>query len=274
MSSRIRAANFRPRTIIPILLVLVASSILPLMAYAQAPIAKVNSFVGEVFVRSAVTAPRGEWRRITAVPVNLVSGDEVRTERGRAEIIYPNDDAVRILENSSTRLTTTEETRRVLFFRRTVKLRTVATSAAKLWFNVTVDRDNEMEFRSPVAVASIRGSQGEFNVDPQTVATFIGFATGGAAFRALGTTVNVGANQGSVVAGRGRGPSAAFSYTPGPPPAISSAAMEAALAAPTPAIPSVPAEAAVAPPAPAAGAPSPPAVPSGGGGGGAASPSR
>lgn len=260
----------RVRQFFTILLALALS--LPLLAHAQAPVAKVNSFVGEVFVRSAVATPRGEWRRVTAAPVNLFSGDEVRTERGRTEIIYPNDDAVRILENSTTRLTTTEETRRFLFFTRTVKLRTVAATAGRIWANVTTDRENEVEFRSPVAVASVRGTQLEFNVNPATGATFYGVAVGRLAVTAQGVSVGVGARQGSSVA-RGLPPTPPFPYAPPPAPAITAAAMEAALAAPPPVAPAVPAELAVPPPAPAAGAPAPPAVPSGGGGGGAASPS-
>src|SRR3989337_350658 len=107
---------------------LIASAILLIQtpAYSQEPIARVSSFVGEVFVRSQVTPPAGEWRRLTAAPANLFNGDEVRTERGRAEIIYPNDDAVRILENSTARFTLSQEPRRrFVFFRRMVNLKAV-----------------------------------------------------------------------------------------------------------------------------------------------------
>src|SRR3990172_10782297 len=120
------------------LLLLLAASLLLIQTrvYSQEPIARVSSFVGEVFVRSAVTPPAGEWRRLTAAPAPLFNGDEVRTERGRAEVLYPNDDAVRILENSTARVSLSQESRGRFIFRRLVNLRGVATTAGKFWANV------------------------------------------------------------------------------------------------------------------------------------------
>ena len=218
-------------------------------AYSQEPIARVSSFVGEVFVRSAVTPPAGEWRRLTAAPAPLFNGDEVRTERGRAEVIYPNDDAVRILENSTARFTVSQEPRRrLVFFRRVVNLRAVSTSAGKMWANVKTDRNNEMEFRSPVAVASVRGTILEFFYDAAARVLFTGVADGLVRLLAQGVGIDVGANKAATVAA-GQPPSLPFSYTPTPAPAVSETAMAEALAAPPPApVPAPPVP--VAPPAP------------------------
>lgn len=201
-------------------------------ARANQPIARVSKFVGEVFVRSQTTPPAGQWRKVTAAPHQLFNGDEIRTERGRAEILYPNDDAIRVLERSVVRLTAGEiERRRFLFFRRKVFLRALSSAFGKLWSHVTTDKENEVEFRSPVAVVSVRGTELEFHTDKESGVTFVGVGKGVVAVTAQGVTVLASSHQ-AITVDPGQPPSNPFGYEPPPAPVITASASQQALARP------------------------------------------
>ena len=202
------------------ILTLLLILLVPSQALSQQAIAKVNRFAGEVFVRSQITPPVGEFRRVTAVPVSLFNGDEVRTERGRAEIVFPNDDAIRLLENSIARIAVAEEKRGLIGFRRKVLVRTISTSFGRLWFNVAAVRELETEIVSPAAVASIRGTTGEFRHHRSPDVSFAGVDEGRMFVEgAGGTRVELRDKEATIVFA-GRSPSPPFAWAPGRPPGM------------------------------------------------------
>ena len=59
----------------------------------QQPVATVTKVTGEVLVRHAQA-----WGRVTEVPLELLSGDTVSTDRGRAEVHFLRDDSTLVLD--------------------------------------------------------------------------------------------------------------------------------------------------------------------------------
>jgi hypothetical protein len=64
-------------------------------------LAKIIAVQGEVFVKSKITEPKGEWVLIKKTDHNLYNGDEVRTEKGTAKLEFIDGSVVHLAEKTS-----------------------------------------------------------------------------------------------------------------------------------------------------------------------------
>jgi len=150
--------------IAPILLFIVGLCLLLLPFSAapavEEPIGKIVKFAGVVWVRSQIQPPRGEWVLVKEKDYPVYHGDAIRTEQGRAEILFRRDEGVmRILENSQLALRESTDPAKGLILRR------IFLALGRIWANVIPRPDMDTRLESIAAVAGVRGTIIEFWVD-------------------------------------------------------------------------------------------------------------
>lgn len=153
----------------------------PPSAEAQ-PVAAVTQVSGEVLVRHGQA-----WARVDKVPMNLVSGDTVTTDRGRAEVHFLADDSTLVLD-VGTYLSISETPTRTGWLRR------VEIFLGDVWFHMQHSLKGNTELATPTAVGGLRGTQGLIHVENENQSNF---------------TLSEGELEIAQVAGAGGGPDAA-----------------------------------------------------------------
>jgi hypothetical protein len=128
-------------------------------AEAQA-VAAIMQFSGEVLVRHGQV-----WLRVDKVPRNLVTGDTVTTDRGRAEVHFLSDDSTLVLD-IGTHLTVSETQMHMGW------LRHVQILLGDVWFHMQHSLNRKTELATPTAVGGLRGTQGLIHVENQEQSDF------------------------------------------------------------------------------------------------------
>ncbi|MFZ5584999.1 MAG: hypothetical protein ACOZHQ_03615 [Thermodesulfobacteriota bacterium] len=131
---------------------------------------QVTAFSGVVEVRVG----SGQWRPIRPdeMPLNLASGDAVRTAGGRLEFKYHRDGGLlRVLENSEVTLRQDTKPNGEV-------VRDVFTRFGHVWGKINKQPGTDTQFSSPTAVAGLRGSELVWVVDLTTGATQLGVIQG------------------------------------------------------------------------------------------------
>ena len=123
----------------------------PLPSYGQQPekSAKIISFNGEVFIKSKVIKPKGEWIRLNKVGYALYNGDEVRTEKGTAEIEFLDGSIAKLLEQTSIGIDEGYKKKRALGI--------IKVSLASFWAKVKESKGKDERSQSRTMLAGIRG---------------------------------------------------------------------------------------------------------------------
>lgn len=111
--------------------------------------AKIISLKGEVFVKSKVMKPKGEWVKLNRPDYPLYNGDVVRTEKGTAEIEYSDGSIAKLLEDTSIGIDEGIKEKKSVGI--------IKVSLASLWAKVKERRQKKTEFDSPTVIAGIRG---------------------------------------------------------------------------------------------------------------------
>lgn|GEM_PF-1416895 len=131
------------------------------LAYGDMPekSARIVSFKGDVFVKSELKK-QGQWVKITKGNVALYNGDEVRTEKGTAEIEFSDGSLINLSENTNIGINEGKEKKK--------KLGVIKVSMASLWAKVKKNKEAGKSSRS-----SIIGTRGP--LDRWSLARVIGF---------------------------------------------------------------------------------------------------
>ena len=116
----------------------------------QQPVATVTKVTGDVLVRHAQA-----WGRVTEVPLELLSGDTVSTDRGRAEVHFLRDDSTLVLD-VGTHLTIAEAEGGTAGN----ALRRIEIFLGDVWFQMQRGLNHKTELATPTAVGGLRGTQG------------------------------------------------------------------------------------------------------------------
>ena len=186
---------------------------------AQEPIGKIVKFAGSVWVRSQIKPPTGEWIRVKEKDYPVYHGDAIRTERGRAEILFHRDDGVmRVVENTMLTLRESEDRAKGLTLRR------IFLTLGRVWANVIPRRGLDTRFESNAAVAGVRGTTIEFWVDANGD-TWVLCTDGAVEVTAAGVTVTLTAGQATRVT-PGYAPTPPSPYTAPPPPSVEELVVE------------------------------------------------
>ncbi len=120
----------------------------------QQPVATVTKVTGEVLVRHAQA-----WGRVTEVPLELLSGDTVSTDRGRAEVHFLRDDSTLVLD-VGTHLTIADTEGGTAGN----ALRRIEIFLGDVWFQMQRGLNRKTELATPTAVGGLRGTQGLVHV--------------------------------------------------------------------------------------------------------------
>ena len=123
----------------------------PPPSYGQQPEKSANiiSFQGEVFIKSKVIKPKGEWIRLNKVGYALYNGDEVRTEKGTAEIEFLDGSIAKLLEQTSIGIDEGYKKKRALGI--------IKVSLASFWAKVKESKGKDEKSQSHTMIAGIRG---------------------------------------------------------------------------------------------------------------------
>ena len=145
-------------------------------SYAQQPekLANITIFEGDVFVKSRVAEPKGEWAKLKKAPHILYNGDEVKTEKGTAEIEFLDGSIVKMAEKTSIAIDESLKKRKSLgIWLDIYKGRTIKVFFGKLWAEIKPSKEKKTEFESPTVVAGVRATTLSFSFDPATGNTTI-----------------------------------------------------------------------------------------------------
>ncbi len=144
------------------LLLLGTAATLPEPAPEDLPIASLTQVTGEVMVR------HGEnWTRAEQAPMDLVSGDTVSTDRGRAEVHFKRDDSTLVLD-VGTHLVITESSSGAAGN----ALRRAEILLGDVWFKMQKSMGMKTELATPTAVGGLRGTEGSVNVENDAHSSF------------------------------------------------------------------------------------------------------
>ncbi len=140
---------------------------------AQATIAKVAKFSGEVIIQSGE-----ELKRVTAPGVSLKDGDRVQTKQGDAEILFNDGAVMRVSPFSNAMVQEMQEQSGFWIFKTRVDARRITCIIGKLFFQSGASGKKNY-LQTPTAVAGIRGSAGDVGFD--NVNTYLNMYEGEAA---------------------------------------------------------------------------------------------
>ncbi|MBI3013480.1 MAG: FecR domain-containing protein, partial [Candidatus Tectomicrobia bacterium] len=133
----------------------------PVFAQTES-IARIDQFQGVVWVKS-----QENWTVVERVPVDLVSGDKVVTQEGRARVVWSDGGVVDVSPDSNVRITEKKESRG-FFVRRLVVVRKVRVLLGQIAFNLTSkEGEKEHSLETPTVVAALRGTAGNLGVGLQ-----------------------------------------------------------------------------------------------------------
>lgn len=121
--------------------------------------ARIVSFKGNVFVKSELKKA-GQWTKITKGNVALYNGDEVRTEKGTAEIEFLDGSLINLSENTNIGINEGKKKKK--------KLGVIKVSMASFW--AKVKKNKEAGKSSRTAIIGTRGP-----LDRWSLAKIIGF---------------------------------------------------------------------------------------------------
>lgn len=140
-------------------------------SYAQQPekLANITIFEGDVFVKSKVSEPKEKWAKLKKAPHILYNGDEVKTEKGTAEIEFLDGSIVKMAEKTSIAIDESLKKRKSLgIWLDIYKGRTIKVFFGKLWAEIKPSKEKKTEFESPTVVAGVRSTTLSFSFDPAT----------------------------------------------------------------------------------------------------------
>jgi len=185
----------------------------PAAAAADEPIGKIVKFVGQIWVRSQVHPPTGEWVLVKDKDHPLYAGDDIRSGRGRAEILFRRDEGIlRVLENTQLTLREAPEPNRQ------VTLRRIFLVLGRVWAQIAPRRGLATQFESNAAIAGLRGTTIEYWVDANGD-TWVLCTEGSVEVTAAGVTITLAVGQATRVT-PGQPPLAPFSLPAAPPPTV------------------------------------------------------
>jgi hypothetical protein len=148
-----KAKKFLILLIIPLLLGFASENKSPLSG--DTPVALVKKIVKDVFYKK--TAEQTDWERAkTGLP--LKDGEQVKTDSKSLALILFTDGSglLRVRENSIVNVYGTANNKRMD--------KNTVINRGEVQFEVNKQQDEEFKFTTPTAVASIRGTEGLFNV--------------------------------------------------------------------------------------------------------------
>lgn len=143
-----------------ILAMLILGAFIPALATpANAAIARIAKFSGEVVVKSG-----DRLNRVTTPGALLDNGDLIQTKQGEAEILFNDGAVMKINPFSNTMLQEREEESRFLFFKSKATVRRITCLVGKFFFQSGVSGSKNY-LQTPTAVAGIRGSSADVGFD-------------------------------------------------------------------------------------------------------------
>ncbi len=152
-TKRIRSTALVILLLLPVWLCLLATP-----TQADAAIAKVSSFKGDVIVQSG---DRIVQLKKTGYALN--DGDFILTKQGEAQVVF-NDGAVMKLNPFSKTMIQERVEKKGWIFKTTQNARRVTCFVGKLWFKSGASKTQNY-LQTPTAVAGLRGSDGEIGFD-------------------------------------------------------------------------------------------------------------
>jgi hypothetical protein len=111
--------------------------------------ARIISLKGEVFIKSKVMKPKGEWVKLEKANYPLYNGDVVKTEKGITEIEFMDGSIAKLLENTSIGIDEGIKEKKSVGI--------IKVSLANLWAKAKKRGQKKTGFDSPTVIAGIRG---------------------------------------------------------------------------------------------------------------------
>ena len=140
--------------------------------HADAAIAKVSSFKGDVLVQSGDSINK---LRKTGYALN--NGDYIMTKQGEAQVTFNDGAVMKLNPFSKTMIQERDEESGVWIFKTKKAARRVTVYVGKLWYKSGVSNKRSY-VQTPTAVCGLRGSDGDFGFDPVKLQTYMNMYTG------------------------------------------------------------------------------------------------
>ncbi|MFC1769712.1 FecR domain-containing protein [Nitrospirota bacterium] len=133
----------------------------PVGSFAYAPkkvvkIGDITKITGDVLVRT-----KGKWKKLNrrVLPYAVFNADKIVTKRGRAQLNFVDGGLLRVNLNSN--LTVIEKkVKKGMFSKKLITSRQINVLVGDVWFDIKVNRDKRVTFKTPSMTAALRGTSG------------------------------------------------------------------------------------------------------------------
>lgn len=140
---------------------------------ADAAIGKITAYKGEVVIKAGESVSR-----VTKVGALVNDGDTVTTQNGEANVVFNDGAILKLNPYTGAQIQERQEQSGVWIFKKTYNARRITCVVGKFWFKSGAS-DTRNTLQSPVAVATLKGSDGDFGFD--NLNTYLNMYSGDAA---------------------------------------------------------------------------------------------
>ena len=151
----------------------VAGLILVHTSQADAAIGKITAYKGEVIIKTG-----DEVNRVTKTGALVNDGDTITTRTGEASVVFNDGAILKLNPHTGAQIQERQEQSGFWMFKKTYNARRITCVVGKFWFKSGAS-DTRNSLQSPVAVATLKGSDGDFGFD--NLNTYLNMYSGDAA---------------------------------------------------------------------------------------------